>query len=367
MNIQDVLIRYEGRLAELDAGVAQLRLPHALNVLLLAVAIGLFAVLSLYAIRAQMSYVWPPLPAVIAAFSARRLKQHGQERSRMWRLSRFYDRAVQRVKGTWASSGVGGEEFSRPDHVYANDLGVVGEGSLFELLCIARTSIGQRGLANYLLEPPLLEETLLRQDAVRELRGRLDLREKVATLGEFDFLESRQGTFEEWLSSPSLSFAPAMPIIAAVTSGLLIGIVLTGLLGIIPWINVAIWIFPLRRVSCRGGPFLSKPGKSHGRHSTSALFRNACITGRSPPPRRRAISIVQIEAAYGAGPRRFSRYYGDCNDCWMRSAKGIRIGFRLSPGASCSERNCAWRSNGGEEIMAKRFEPGCRLGQNSRR
>ena len=255
MNIHDVLIRYEGRLAELHAGIAQLRLPHALNALLLAVAIGLFALLSLYAIRAQMSYLWPPLPAVVAAFSARRLKQHGQERSRIWRLSRFYDRAVQRVQGSWASAGVTGEEFSNPDHVYANDLGVVGEGSLFELLCIARTSIGQRGLANYLLEAPILEETLLRQHAVRELRGRLDLREKVATLGEFDFLESRQGTFEEWLNSPSLSFASAMPAVAAVTSGLLIGIVLTGLLGIIPWINVGIWIFPLVAFHAGAGLF----------------------------------------------------------------------------------------------------------------
>ena len=119
----------------------------------------------------------------------------------------------------------------RPDHVYAADLNVFGEGSLFELLCIARTSIGRRGLANYLLEAPGLEETLLRQEAVRELRRRTDLREQVATLGEFDFLESQQDTFDDWLNSPRLSFARPLPVIAAITSALLAGIVVAGLLG----------------------------------------------------------------------------------------------------------------------------------------
>ena len=245
VTIHDVLIQYEGRLGELHAGIAQLRLPYVLTAIVLTVAIGLFAILSYYAIRTQVSYLWPSLPALIAALSARRFQQYGQARSRIWRLSRFYDRAVQRVKGHWARSGLTGEEFSDPDHVYAADLHIFGEGSLFEMLCIARTTIGQRGLANYLLEAPMLAETISRQEAVRELRGRVDLREETATLGEFEFLESRQGTFEEWLDSQNLSFARPMPVIAAVTSALLAGILLAGLIGLVPWINVAVWISPL--------------------------------------------------------------------------------------------------------------------------
>ncbi|MGD1093889.1 MAG: DNA mismatch repair protein MutS [Bryobacteraceae bacterium] len=230
---------------ELQAGIAQLRLPHALSAGILAIALGLVLALGLYAIRNQISFVWPALPIPVVAASARRLQRNRQSSSRMWRLNKFYDRAVQRVKGNWAGGGVAGEEFSDPGHVYARDLHVFGEGSLFELLCIARTSIGQRGLAEYLLEAPHLEESRLRQEAVRELRERTDLREKLATLGVAEFLESRQDTFDEWLNSPKLPFARPLPVIAAITSGLLAGIVLAGFDGIVPWISVAIWILPL--------------------------------------------------------------------------------------------------------------------------
>ncbi len=80
---------------------------------------------------------------------------------------------------------------------------------------------------------------------MRELRERTDLRESIATLGEFEFSESRQDTFEEWLSSPKLSFATPLRVMATVTSALLAGIVLAGLLGILPWTSVTIWISPL--------------------------------------------------------------------------------------------------------------------------
>jgi hypothetical protein len=152
----------------------------------------------------------------------------------LWRLKRFYERAVRRLKGDWAGSGTAGEKFSEADHVYAHDLTIFGEGSLFELLCIVRTTIGQRGLAKYLSEPCTLEDTLLRQEAVRELSGRVELREKIATLGEFDSEQSKWSTFDEWLDSPKLSFFPHLPVVAAVTSGLLAGLILAGFSVAIP-------------------------------------------------------------------------------------------------------------------------------------
>ncbi len=225
--------------------MAQLQWRHALAACLLMIALGLCLAFSLYAMRGQMSFPWASLPIALAAASFRRLRQIRQSKTRRWRLKRFYDRAVQRVKGDWAGSGFTGDEFSEPDHVYASDLNVLGEGSLFEMLCIARTSLGRRGLANYLLRAPTLDETRLRQDAVRELRGRLDLREQVATLGEFEFLESRHDTFDAWLDSPRLSFPRPLPVIAAFTSAVLAGMVVAGLLGMLPWASVAIWSFPL--------------------------------------------------------------------------------------------------------------------------
>ena len=242
MTVHEVLAQYEGKIRQMQAGIEQFRLPHALAATTLAIAVGLCLALSLYAIRGQVSFLWPPLPIPVAAASAHRLRKNSKSRSRMWRLKRFYDRAVERVKGNWASAGIAGDCFAGADHVYARDLQVFGDGSLFELLCIVRTSIGQRGLANYLLEAPALDETLLRQEAVRELRGRVELREKIAMLGQFDFAESRWNTFEEWLTSPKVTFFRPLPILSAITSGLLAGLVLAGFTAAVSWAHVAGWI-----------------------------------------------------------------------------------------------------------------------------
>jgi hypothetical protein len=96
----------------------------------------------------------------------------------------YYERGIQRPKGNWVGTGAAGEGLNKPDHVYAADLNIIGKGSLFELVCIARTSIGQQGLATYLCGSPALSETLLRQEAIRKLRGRADLRERINVAGK---------------------------------------------------------------------------------------------------------------------------------------------------------------------------------------
>jgi len=63
---------------------------------------------------------------------------------------------------SWACSGVTGEEFSGPDHVYANDLGVFGE-DLFSNCFVSPNIDWAARPCEYLLEAPLLEETLLRK------------------------------------------------------------------------------------------------------------------------------------------------------------------------------------------------------------
>jgi len=240
----EVLLQYEGKLRELHAGLTPLPLRNALAAIALAIGVSLMIVLSLYAIRRQVSFLWPLLPIPVVASATGRLMQNRRLRYRAWRLKRFYERAVQRVNGSWAGNGAAGEEFIDADHVYSTDLNLFGQGSLFELLCIARTSIGQRGLANYLLETPSLNESRLRQEAVRELRGRVDLRERVATLGEFEFFESKWGTFDEWLKAPALLFPRFLPILTLATSALLAGIALAGFAGH-RWGEVGVWVYSL--------------------------------------------------------------------------------------------------------------------------
>ena len=94
-------------------------------------------------------------------------------------------------------------------------------------------------------EAPALDETLARQQAVRELRNRTELREEVALLGEFEFSESKWETFTEWLNSPPVPFSKPLPVAAAITSALVLSIVLAAVAGLLSWIHAGMWILPL--------------------------------------------------------------------------------------------------------------------------
>ncbi|MBX3024081.1 DNA mismatch repair protein MutS [bacterium] len=96
----------------------------------------------------------------------------------------FYERGLARLDEAWAGGGVGGERYLDPRHPYAADLDLFGAGSLFELLCTARTRAGQDTLAAWLLAPAPPDEVRARQAAVAALRPRLDLREDLAVLGD---------------------------------------------------------------------------------------------------------------------------------------------------------------------------------------
>jgi MutS domain V len=109
----------------------------------------------------------------------------------------FYERCLARIGNKWMGTGETGERFSDPSHPYARDLDIFGVGSLFELLCSARTRAGEEILAKWILAPATPDEVGLRNAAVSELRTRLDLREDLAVLGN-DF---RSGVQPEALSA----------------------------------------------------------------------------------------------------------------------------------------------------------------------
>ncbi len=100
----------------------------------------------------------------------------------------FYERGLARVQDRWIGGGETGERFLDPDgsgrtHLYAADLDVFGRGSLFELLCTARTRAGEDTLAAWLRAPATPAVVRTRQVAVAELHPQLDLREDLALLG----------------------------------------------------------------------------------------------------------------------------------------------------------------------------------------
>ncbi|HEX8984538.1 MAG TPA: hypothetical protein VF767_03875 [Bryobacteraceae bacterium] len=117
------------------------------------------------------------------------------------RAERFFVNALARLDGNWAGTGETGEAWLDPEHPYAKDLDLFGRGSLFELLSTARTHIGEETLARWLLAPADPATILERQQAVDELRGRLDLREDLAVLAE-EARSGHPGSLADWGEAP---------------------------------------------------------------------------------------------------------------------------------------------------------------------
>src|SRR5262249_43439659 len=107
----------------------------------------------------------------------------GAARQRAERAAAFYERGLARLDNRWMGKGEPGARFLDEPHPNALDLDLFGTGSLFDLLCTARTRKGEDTLAAWLLAPAPQEEIRGRQAAVAELRPRLDLREEFALLG----------------------------------------------------------------------------------------------------------------------------------------------------------------------------------------
>lgn len=119
------------------------------------------------------------------------------------RASKVYQRGVARIEDRWTAGGENGNEFKDPLHLYAEDLDILGEGSLFQLLCTARTRMGKSCLANWLLAQALPQEIAERQAAVAELRQKLDLLEDLAVLGESERIEAHAAKLSHWAAQHS--------------------------------------------------------------------------------------------------------------------------------------------------------------------
>ena len=189
----------------------------------------------------------PILLFVVLLFAHDRLLT---QRQRALRSVAFYERALSRLESRWAGGGTQGERFRDPHHPYADDLDLVGEGSLFELVCTARTRGGEDTLAAWLLGPATPEQIQLRQDAVRELTPRLDLREDLARLGD----EVRSGLHPErvcaWGAAPVVIASKTPAMIAA-------GLAALALAGLVCWMLTPLGPLPFLLALLLEGVFWS--------------------------------------------------------------------------------------------------------------
>jgi hypothetical protein len=120
----------------------------------------------------------------------------------------YYDKGMARLRRQWDSLDEG-KDFIDRDHMYATDLDLFGRGSLFQLICSARTHAGREMLASWMKHLAARNEVLARQAAIAELRDRHDVRESVASAGSSTVFTLRPRTIRTWVHE--ISSRPPLP------------------------------------------------------------------------------------------------------------------------------------------------------------
>ncbi len=77
----------------------------------------------------------------------------------------------------------GGTEYINREHAYSYDLDLFGKHSLFQLLNRTQTPDGRKRMAEWMQKPATRDEILIRQEAVREISGKMDWAQKFLAAG----------------------------------------------------------------------------------------------------------------------------------------------------------------------------------------
>jgi hypothetical protein len=222
---------YGARLSARRASFAAVERQHRLvgNVRMIVFLAGAaMAVAAL--VRGGFSPWWLVVPVIVLVALGRALEHVEARRLKVSRAIEFYERGLARLDGQWATHGATGARFLDDHHLYAKDLDIFGDRSLFELLCAARTRTGEDTLASWLLHPAPPDTVRARQQAVQEIAPRLDLREDLALAGENARPSANADRLIAWGEGPpiitaslfravawGLSAAGALAIIAGIT------------------------------------------------------------------------------------------------------------------------------------------------------
>ncbi len=209
-------VEYTRRLGERQRQLGRTTVLHRRLWTYLAAAILTTILIAWAALSSRsVSKLWILLPAGVGISIIQSLAKNGRHHRRVQRIVRFYELGVARLRHQWQGLGIDGANFKPENHPYASDLDLFGRGSLFELLCTARSGIGRAMLANWLLNPADFGEAAERQAAVAELRVQLDLQEDWASV-EAGALDQAGSSVRDWAHAPSIAFplyAQALAII----------------------------------------------------------------------------------------------------------------------------------------------------------
>ncbi|MBM81599.1 MAG: DNA mismatch repair protein MutS [Planctomycetaceae bacterium] len=159
---------------------------------------------------------WIALPSSLFLILVVTHASVSKRRDRYRRAVEFYERGIQRLEHKWSSTGATGDRYKSPEHMYSGDLDIFGEGSLFQLICRARTRLGEDRLAEWLMDATDSETIRRRQQSVEELRYRLDFREQFALLDAEVHEDLNQNLLIEWSQQPPRLLSKTQQITAAI-------------------------------------------------------------------------------------------------------------------------------------------------------
>ncbi|MES1214708.1 MAG: DNA mismatch repair protein MutS [Bacteroidota bacterium] len=106
------------------------------------------------------------------------------------------------------SSHADGKEYIDTHHPYSYDLDIFGEGSLYGFLNRTTTSFGKNKLAEALLHPAT-NEIKERQEAIKELSGKINFRQHIQAYGSLHVIEQKDmDQLKTWLGFPRVFIKP---------------------------------------------------------------------------------------------------------------------------------------------------------------
>ncbi|WP_257457936.1 MutS-related protein [Archangium lipolyticum] len=152
---------------------------------------------------------WWAVGAALAVYALLAVLHHQvflrEERQRLY--VKLNERGLARLTRGWHDFAERGERFLTGSHLYAADLDVFGQGSVFQLMNETATRAGEERLAAWLSWPAQAEEVRARQGAARELRPRVEFRQDVCVEARTVAKEKADpGLFIQWAESgPSLA------------------------------------------------------------------------------------------------------------------------------------------------------------------
>lgn len=190
--------------------------------------LAIVALVFLLPLSEPTTYLWFAVPVIAFLALLAWHRQVLQSLTRARRAEHYFLRGLDRLNDRWVGRGPAGERYDDPKHPCSADLDLFGRGSLFQYLCEAHTPRGQDTLAAWLLSAAGADEVRARQAAVAELRGKLDLREALGTLGDPDHPELKTRELLTWPAELPVLSGRFGPIVAVVLSVL-------GLMGVVLW------------------------------------------------------------------------------------------------------------------------------------